>query len=80
MPSKQNAGGRDANLSDSSTRLPEEVWEKMYKAMWEYRFGRINFLELLDKWEELLGIKPPASEITSSQKRVHELPCSEKQE
>lgn len=80
MSLEQNADAKDTNHSDSRMCLPEEVWEKMYKDLIAYRFGHIGFLDLLDKWEELLGIKPLASDIISNQRCIPELPDSEKQE
>ena len=35
------------------------VYEKMYIAMLDYYFGHVNFIELLNKWSELLGIEEP---------------------
>jgi hypothetical protein len=64
MPPGQDSGVKETNNSGSLTRSPEEKWEKMYKALYDYYFGRIDFLSLLDKWEDILGIKPhlPAEE------------------
>ena len=35
------------------------VYKEMYLAMLDYHFGHINFIELLNKWSELLGIEEP---------------------
>jgi hypothetical protein len=34
----------------------ETLSEQLYFALNEYRFGRIDFLELLKRWEEILHI------------------------
>ena len=36
--------------------------EQLYLLLHAYRFGAISFLELLDAYEEALGIQPQASE------------------
>ncbi len=36
----------------------EEKYEQLYIALNEYRFGRIDFLELLKRWEDILHISP----------------------
>lgn len=57
----ENSDVKDTDLSAAPALLPEDIWEKMYKALLRYRFGHIDFLSLLDEWEELLHIKsrPP---------------------
>jgi hypothetical protein len=35
-----------------------DVFERMYLELFNYRLGGISFLKMLDKWEEILGIKP----------------------
>ncbi len=37
--------------------LPDNPYERMCRALYAYRFGNIGFLELLDKFEEILGIE-----------------------
>jgi hypothetical protein len=32
------------------------IYEQMWRYMYDYRFGRMTFLELLDKWKEVLGL------------------------
>ena len=32
------------------------IYEQMYHYLYDYRFGRITFLELLDKWKEVLQL------------------------
>jgi hypothetical protein len=36
-----------------------KVFESMYFAMLDYHFGKMNFIEVLNKWSELLGIEEP---------------------
>jgi hypothetical protein len=42
-------------LEIPSTAEPS-IYEQMYKYLYDYHFGRITFLELLDKWREVLGL------------------------
>jgi len=32
------------------------IYEQMYRYLYDYHFGRITFLELLDKWREVLRL------------------------
>ncbi len=45
-------------------KLPRPLTEETYKEMWMLRYkqhmGQITFLELLDKYEEILGIASPS--------------------
>jgi hypothetical protein len=36
-----------------------DIFERMYLLLLEYHFSKISFLEMLAKWEEVLGIRPP---------------------
>ena len=57
---EQDSGVKNANQTGSPTPLPEEAWEKMYHLLYDYYFGHIDFLSLLDKYEEILQIKKHA--------------------
>ena len=50
-----------ARLPKTPRRL---LTEEDYKEMWMLRYqqylGQITFLEMLSKWEEMLGISPPS--------------------
>jgi hypothetical protein len=60
----------DAFLASPETKArlpmatPRPLTEETYKEMWTLRYqqhmGQITFLELLNKYEEILGISPPA--------------------
>ena len=39
------------------------VFEKMYFALLDYQFGNMNFIELLNEWSRLLGMKEPPLDI-----------------
>ena len=54
---ERDSGVKDTNNPDNLKGLSEEIWEKMYNALYDYYFGQIDFLSLLDKWEEILQIK-----------------------
>lgn len=42
-----------------ATHVPETtVYEQLYRHLYDYHFGRIKFLELLDKWKEILHLLP----------------------
>ena len=49
---------RQAVLPDKPTdqAMEPSVYEQMWRSMYDYRFGRISFLELLDKWREVLDL------------------------
>ncbi len=32
------------------------IYEQMHRYLYDYHFGRITFLELLDKWREVLRL------------------------
>lgn len=38
------------------------IYEQMYNYLYDYRFGRMTFLELLDKWREVLNLSHPQQE------------------
>ncbi len=46
---------------NDSAALSEEVFKQLYLALYEYRVGRIRFLELLDRWKEILHLPPSTS-------------------
>jgi hypothetical protein len=37
------------------------IYELMNQYLFDYRFGRITFLELLDKWKEVLNLTAEGS-------------------
>ena len=43
-------------LLQTDTRPEPSIYEQMWRYMYDYRFGRISFLELLDKWREVLHL------------------------
>lgn len=46
---------------EAQTVLEMTVYEQLYRCLYDYHFGRIKFLELLEKWEEILQLpsSPP---------------------
>ena len=44
----------------------DNVFEKMYFALLDYHFGKMNFIELLNEFSRLLGIKEPPLDIHRS--------------
>ncbi|GHO98870.1 hypothetical protein KSF_089180 [Reticulibacter mediterranei] len=54
---EQHSDVQGTDNSENRAKLPDEAWEEMYKALYEYYFGRIDFLSLPDRYEEILGIK-----------------------
>ncbi len=48
----------DENRTEVPATQPAETtdYEQMWRYMYDYRFGRITFLELLEKWKEALGL------------------------
>ena len=51
--------------------VSKETYKDMCADLYAYRFGRISFLELLDKFEEALNIKNPPA--TSSQQQMEDV-------
>ncbi len=50
-------------MNEQATGQPEipstaklSMYEQMYKYLYDYHFGRITFLELLEKWKEVLQL------------------------
>jgi hypothetical protein len=41
---------------DSIGAAEPTIYEQMYRYLYDYRFGRITFLELLEKWKEVLQL------------------------
>jgi len=40
--------------------LSEETYKEMWMLRYQQHLGQITFLEMLDKWEEILGISSPS--------------------
>ena len=68
MDDKQQPSTNEGVILDNR----EDVHKQLYLALNEYHFGRITFLELLDKWEEILHISPPHRGNITHSKRSHE--------
>ncbi len=51
----------------------EVNYEQMYFALLDYRFEKISFLEMLDKWELLLGIDSSSCGRSKEERSVTEL-------
>jgi hypothetical protein len=51
--------GQDEHIPISETT----VYERMCHYLYDYRFGRITFLELLEKWKEVLNLPPGGTHI-----------------
>ncbi len=52
---------------DTTIREHKELYEA--DALYAYRFGIIGFLDLLTRFEEILGIEPPQSTIQHAHDR-----------
>ncbi|MBA2396613.1 MAG: hypothetical protein H0V70_28140 [Ktedonobacteraceae bacterium] len=51
----------------------EGNYERMYFALLDYRFEKIDFLEMLDMWEVILGIDSSSCSGGKEEKNVMEL-------
>ena len=51
-----------ANAKTSSA-VSVDAYERMCATLYAYRFGTIGFLELLTRFEEILGIEPSQAPI-----------------
>lgn len=52
--------------TEQDERVPlteTSIYERMYHYLYDYRFGRITFLELLEKWEEVLNLPPGGTRV-----------------
>jgi len=44
-------------------KVSADTWEKLMRALYVYRLGGMDFLELLAAWEDALGItRPPTTD------------------
>lgn len=53
----------DGANAKASCAVPVGAYERMCAALYAYRFGTIGFLDLLTRFEKILGIEPPQSTI-----------------
>jgi len=58
------------NSNRPSVDVSGDTYKDMYTLLNAYHFGRISFLELMDKFEEVLNIKTPPA--TSPQQQTEE--------
>jgi hypothetical protein len=42
------------------------IYEQLYRQLYAYHFGAIGFLELLDRFEEILAITPSDDQSTGT--------------
>jgi hypothetical protein len=48
--------------------VPEmTIYEQLYRHLYDYHFGRITFLELLDTWKEILHLPSSAQQSPYAQ-------------
>jgi hypothetical protein len=47
------------DIEEPYVDISVDTYERMCALLYAYRFGTISFLELLDKFEEMLNIRPP---------------------
>jgi len=64
------AGNEVPNTDRPSVDVSGDIYKDMCALLYAYRFGRISFLELLDKFEEALNIR--TSPATSPQQQMEE--------
>jgi hypothetical protein len=58
-PDLANNRSNDKVSARVAATISVDDYESMVKALYAYRFGSIGFLDLLAKFEEILGIKSP---------------------
>ena len=52
-------------MDEQTTDQPEPtIYEQLYRQLHAYHFGAIGFLELLNRFEQILRIKPPSDQTT----------------
>ncbi len=59
----------DGANAKASCAVPVGAYERMCAALYAYRFGTIGFLDLLTRFEEILGIEPPQSPVQHARNR-----------
>ena len=60
----------DEQMSEQPAALKEpdmSVYEQLYSHLYDYHFGRITFLELLEKWKEILHLPTTAQQLHAQQ-------------
>lgn len=50
----------------SSATISVEVYERMCRALYAYRFGTIGFLDLLATFENALSLKSPQTNVAAT--------------
>jgi len=64
------AGNEAPNTDIPSVDITGDTYKEMCALLYQYRFGRISFLELLDRFEERLNIR--TSPATSPQQQMEQ--------
>jgi len=47
----------EVEANENAMHRREETYEKMHGVLYDLYFNKIGLLDLLEKWEEILGIK-----------------------
>ena len=63
----QSIEERPTSALISEDQIAYSTYERMRTEIYAYTFGKINFLQLLDRLEEILGIEPPQPLSKTSQ-------------
>ena len=58
--------GTETRAERSGGQGSGSLYESLCLWMYQYRFGTIGFLELLDRFEEALGIQPTRTDFHKS--------------
>jgi hypothetical protein len=57
---------RDGTMLELPKVPPGGIYEDLCVLLYAYRFGTIGFLDLVARYEEALGIKPPHTDCQKS--------------
>jgi hypothetical protein len=58
-PEFLNGEASNVTYNGKSDKISIGDWERMARALYAYRLGTIEFLDMLAVWEKVLGIEPP---------------------
>ena len=59
----QTSQATSPDKQTNSPTISDADYEQLYQLLHAYRFGAISFLELLDAFEDILGLKARDSEV-----------------
>jgi hypothetical protein len=59
---------------DEQTDTREDTYRQLYLACYDYHFGKITFLEMLRRWQEILQLPQPSQDQAQQEKSCTTVP------